>query len=137
MGIEAIQSYMDSNRVLDIVLQMRDELDHITLGAIEALDVDASRVAIGGMSAGGMAAIARLCRPHRFRGAILLATTGDWASLAARPNMDAPQQDDLDRLSPMSQLAHWRPIPVLAVHCQGDAWIPWAGSSGFYRRSRH
>ena len=121
----------DSSGVIDIVMQMRDELDPVTLGAIESLDIDGSRIAIGGMSAGGMAAIARLCRPHRFRAAMMLATTGDWTSLAAWSSMDTPQRAHLELANPIEHLSHWRPIPVLGVHCRADAWIPWTGQQRF------
>ena len=54
---------------LDVILRMIDEIDEITdaLGAFDGFDM--SRLAIGGMSAGGMAALARLTRPHRFTAA--------------------------------------------------------------------
>jgi dienelactone hydrolase len=120
-----------SNRVLDIVLQMRNELDGVTLGAIEALGVDSSRVALGGMSAGGMAAIARLCSAHRFRSAMLQATTGDWTCLEAWTAMHAQSQGAIVELNPIAHLDNWRPLPVLAVHSETDAWISWPHQQRF------
>ncbi|MCH2137069.1 MAG: alpha/beta fold hydrolase [Phycisphaerales bacterium] len=118
-------------RVLDIVLQMRDEIDAVTKAAAKSLGADERRLAIGGMSAGGMAAIARLCDPHPFQAALLLATTGDFTSLAAIAHMSPEARRRVEEADPMKRLHGWRDIPVLAVHARQDAWIPFKGQQGF------
>ena len=121
----------DPARVVDIVLQMADEIDAVTWAAIDALGVNADRVALGGMSAGGMAAIARLCLPHRFRALTLEATSGDWSSLASWSHLDDQARALATERDPIRHLEGWRPLPVLAVHARGDQWIPWSGQQRF------
>ena len=121
----------DPARVVDIVLQMVDEIDAVTWAAIDALGVNPDRVALGGMSAGGMAAIARLCLPHRFRALTLEATSGDWSSLASWSQLDEQARAKAMERDPIRHLDGWRPLPVLAAHARGDQWIPWSGQQRF------
>ena len=123
-------------RVVDIVLQMSAEIDTVTLGALDALQADAGNVAIGGMSAGGMAAIHRLCSVHQFKAAVLEATTGDWSNLASWSHLDDAARTRATQADPMRQIATWRPIPVCAVHSRGDQWIPFAGQQRFFEQLR-
>ena len=125
------ESLQDPSRVVDVVLQMVQELDALTWAATDRLNVDASRVAIGGMSAGGMAAISRLCTPHRFKAAILEATTGDWTTLTAWAHLDADARQRAAKADPMQHLEQWPPLPVCAVHSRADAWIPFDGQRCF------
>jgi alpha-beta hydrolase superfamily lysophospholipase len=111
-------------RVIDVVLQAADEIDAVVLTAIDRLGADARRVAIGGMSAGGMASIARLLRPHRFAAACLEATSGDWASLPMVSHASRPDRERIIANDPVTHLNAWRSIPVLAIHAKLDQWIP-------------
>jgi hypothetical protein len=61
-----------------VVRQMIEELDSLVEAIQTMPEFDAARMAIGGMSAGGMAALARLCRPHPFVCASVEATSGSW-----------------------------------------------------------
>lgn len=95
---------------------------------------DLNRIAIGGMSLGGMATLMRLCNivggEHPFRCAILEATTGDLDSVGPR----AKYSDEMvQRLSPINHLDKWKqPVPILAVHSALDEWVPIAGQRRFF-----
>jgi dienelactone hydrolase len=82
---------------------------------------DARRLAIGGMSAGGMVSLMRLCREHPFACAAVEATAGNLRVMEGRSFYDAER---VDRLNPMDHLRGWRPIPLLALHSRADQWIP-------------
>jgi dienelactone hydrolase len=117
---------------------MIDEIDEI-IEAVMALGVfDQSRIGIGGMSAGGMATLARLCRPHAFRCASVEATTGSWSHQAEREMFhDVPDQA-IAALNPIGRLgdatgrdAGWREIPLQAIHARHDEWVPIGGQQAF------
>jgi hypothetical protein len=84
-----------------------------------AFDLD--RMAIGGMSAGGMATLRRLCDPHPFRCAAVESTAGDFSRMRYEGRHDAPT---LEALDPMRHLDGWRPLPLLALHSEADEWVP-------------
>jgi len=116
--------YQHSDHTLMLAEQCAGEIDGVieALGAAEfngAFDLD--RVAIGGMSAGGIVAIVRLCRPHRFRAAAVEATTGDFGAMRGRAFFVEPLAS---RLNPIDHLDEWAPIPFLALHSESDEWIP-------------
>lgn len=89
---------------------------------------DLDRLAIGGMSAGGMAALRRLCDPHPFRCAAVEGTTGDLAGLYfgddGRRWPVAHDAERVARLDPTAHLGAWRPIPLLALHAEHDRVVP-------------
>lgn len=131
----ALQS---AEATLDVVAQMVDEID----GVVDALlnqptelgRFDAERLAIGGMSAGGMVTLARLCRPHRFRCATVEATTGSWRWQSHRamwkPELAA-------QLNPIDHVGTWRDIPLQAIHARHDEWVALAGQEEFLDAVRH
>ncbi len=97
---------------------------------------DLSRAAIGGMSAGGMVALTRLCRPHRFRCAAVESTAGDFQQMNAHEEFFTrggrdPEGELATRLNPMARLEGWRPIPFLALHSERDSWVPVAAIRTF------
>lgn len=69
---------------------------------------DLTRLAIGGMSAGGMVTLRRLATPHPFIAAGVESTAGDPASVAT-----------------------WQPVPLLALHSEADRLTPVAGMRAF------
>ena len=79
----------EPERILDHIERAIDEIDEI-LRSLGGLGFDLDRAAIGGMSMGGMVAIARLCRPHRFRAAVLEATEGTVESILETPTPQHP-----------------------------------------------
>jgi len=94
---------------------------------------DLDRVGIGGMSAGGMATLRRLCEPNSFRCAAVESTTGDLGSLFSHGDRAGGGVDAgrLARLDPMANLDGLAPIPLLVLHSEADAMIPWPIQSRF------
>lgn len=132
-GERADPSLQDAGHTLQIAEQCVAEIDAVlrSLAAPEFNGAfDLSRAAIGGMSAGGMVTLIRLCSPHRFVAAAVEATAGDFNA------MRNPREDQRDsgggffvpglaeRLNPIDHIDRWRPIPFLALHSESDEWIP-------------
>jgi dienelactone hydrolase len=131
---EDLQSPAHSMRVLEQALQEVDTVvatldDPAFRGAF-----DTSRIAIGGMSLGGMVALARLCHDHPFACAAVEATSGD---LTYARRINAPQHAEIiDRHNPIEHLERWRPIPLLALHSERDEWTPVEHIRSFIDRLR-
>jgi len=119
-----------SDRTLDVGQQMLGEIDPIVdaLGAMDLFDLD--RAGIGGVSAGGMTALARLCTRHRFRCVSVEATTGSWRHQSHRP-MFRDRDQELAGLDPIEHLAGWREVPLQALHARYDEWMPIEGQQAF------
>jgi len=115
---------------LEIVERMVAEIDPVTDAALADGQFDPESLAIGGFSAGGMATLVRLCRPHRFRAAIVEATTGDWSFQRGREMYDEPR---VLRMEPISHLHEWRPVPLLILHAERDEWVNVEGQRSFVR----
>ena len=119
---------------LGVLAQAIGEID----GVVEALAdpvfggaFDLDRLGIGGMSAGGMVTLRRLCDDHPFMCAAVESTAGNLGLLyggvraglvATAPAAHAP--DRLEPLDPIRHLANWRPIPLLALHSAADQVVP-------------
>jgi alpha-beta hydrolase superfamily lysophospholipase len=121
----------DSRHVLDVVRIMLEELDALAGAGVSSLGADPMRTGLGGMSAGGMVAIARLTRPHTWRCVVLEATTGSWAHQRARPMFARRDAASIAAIDPVNHLSMWHPIPVLAVHSKADEWVDWRGQAAF------
>jgi dienelactone hydrolase len=126
------------SRTLEVLAQMVGEVDQIVESLADpewggAFDLD--RMAIGGMSAGGMAALRRLCDPHPFVCASVEATTGNLAALyhpdAERPWPVSHPPERVRPLDPMQNLDHWRSIPLLMLHSEADRVVPIGGQREF------
>jgi len=117
--------------IIEAVLQAVEEVDGVVAEAVDRLDADPDTVAIGGMSAGGMAAIARMTRPHRLAAGVLEATSGNWSSLPRRAESGLATAELIRQRDPMTHLERWRAIPLLAIHSRLDAWIPFEGQWRF------
>lgn len=121
-----------------VLSQMVGELD----GVLEALrrgpeELDLTRLGIGGMSAGGMVALRRLCDPHPFRCAAVESTTG-WLHELYFPSLSPGhawtsrhRPGVVEPLDPMTHIAGFRPIPLLALHSEADHVVPLAGMRAF------
>lgn len=127
---------------LDVAEEAAGEID----GVVEALAAarwrgafDTSRMAIGGMSAGGMVTLVRLCRAHGFRCASVESTAGDFAQMKShtafitRGDRD-PSGEKAATLNPATHLENWRPIPLLAMHSESDQWVAVAAIRSFIER---
>lgn len=138
-GERFVEGRQGSDATLEIVEQMAGEID----GVIESLGqprfrgaFDTARVALGGMSAGGMATLIRLCSPHGFRCASVEATAGDFSMMKHFFNFYTsggrdPMGQRAARLSPAANLSTWSPIPLLALHSEADEWVPVAAIRSF------
>lgn len=122
----------DLAHVLDHIERAVDEIDDVVRD-LGRRGFDLHRMAIGGMSMGGMVALARLCRPHVFTAAILEATSGNWSVQKGR---QFPPTTAADRLDPIRHLDAWREIPTLAVHSRGDEWVDFDGQMRFLEAIR-
>lgn len=144
-GERFIPDYHTSARTLDALEQVLGEIDPVIddlTGGQWSACFDPARIAIGGMSLGGMATYRRLCDPHRFICATVEATTGWLVELyfpAARggiPAFHPYPKDTLRRLDPGAHLDLFRPIPLLALHSEQDQVVPIATTRGFIDRLR-
>lgn len=136
-------AYHSPAKTLDMLTQVVGEIDEVldALAAPEYGEVfDQERPAIGGMSAGGMATLRRLCDPHPFVCAAVEGTTGDLGALyAGSPERPWPVTHDPARVAAVDPARHldgFRPIPLLALHATGDQMVPIAGMQGFLEALR-
>jgi dienelactone hydrolase len=115
----------------DMLAQMIGEIDKV----IEALAdprwkgvFDLDRLAIGGMSAGGMVTLRRLCDEHPFVCASVEGTTGCINALYSNGGPWNVEQDGekLRSLDAESRVSQWKPIPLLALHAERDEIVPLA-----------
>ncbi len=134
-GERADAAMQEPGRTLDVLEQAQGEIDQVIesladpeYGAAGGGLFDLDRLAIGGMSAGGMATLGRLCDPHPFLCATVEATTGNLAGLYAgtadRPWPVSHPPERVAALDPMQHLASFRPIPLQALHTEADAVVP-------------
>lgn len=119
------------DRTLDVLTGALAELD----GVIAALGdpafagvFDVARLALGGMSAGGMVTLRRLAEPHRFIAATVEGTAGDLARLyreSPPPGLRVPHPPErVAALDPLPRVRAWRPIPLLSLHSEADQIVP-------------
>lgn len=131
-GERADEDLQTSARSLDVIGQAVGELDGIVGSLAEpALGgvFDMARLGIGGMSAGGMVVLRRLCDPHPFVAAAVEGTSGSLATLPSyQDRVDSPA---LRRLNPIDHVTTWKPIPLLALHSERDALVPVSGMREF------
>ena len=130
-GARFDENLQDARRSIEVVLQMVSEIDCVLEGLGELGGFDLRNAAIGGMSAGGMATIQRLLKPHDFNVAILEATAGNLESMRDLPLCDGLSSEEFHKLNPMEHLTQWRDIPVMAFHSRHDQWIPYSGQQEF------
>lgn len=120
----------------DVLTQMVSEIDPL-IESLRELDVyDLSRMAIGGMSLGGMVTLARLTRPHDFRCSAVEATTGSWSAQREREMFRGRVPGETRALEPIMNLDGWREIPLLAIHSRKDEWVKFSGQETFIEALR-
>ncbi|MEM1071353.1 MAG: alpha/beta fold hydrolase [Planctomycetota bacterium] len=128
-----------------VLAQMLGELDDAVAAARtidEAPSIDFGRIGIGGMSAGGMVALRRLCDSHTFVCAAVESTTG-WLAELYDPTLTEtpPCRADhdpavIEPIDPMRHLNTWRPIPLLVLHSEADETVPFLGMRAFTDKLR-
>ena len=121
-----------SERSMEVIEGMVNALPGMRDALAAHPGFDLERAAIGGMSLGGMVALARLCRPHIFKAALVEATTGDWTHLPSA--LHDPVR--ADAMEPTRHLDRWQPTPLLALHAELDEWIKIEWQRGFIERLR-
>lgn len=124
---------------LSVVRQALSEIDKIVDSLASMQRFDLSRMGIGGASAGGMAVLARLCKPHPFRCASVEATTGSWLHQRQRPMFAGLTEGQINELNPIANLQEWREIPFQAIHARHDEMVSFDGQAAFVEalRSRY
>ena len=118
------EPHQHPDRTLDVIQQAASEIDAVLTDLAHQRfngAFDTSRVAIGGMSAGGMVALHRLCAEHPFVCACVEATAGSFDFMRGRDFYREPLAIELD---PVRHINTFRPIPLLALHSRADEWIP-------------
>lgn len=119
-----------------VLTQAHDEIDAVSQSLRSLAAFDSERMALGGMSLGGMAALARLTRPHHFRCATVEATSGSWARQMDREMFRSRVAEDSQRLEPILHLQQWREIPLQAIHARHDEWVAFEGQAEFVNALR-
>lgn len=134
-GERAVPALQEAGRTLQVVEQMIGEIDRVVDDLRERFGAafDTERMGIGGMSAGGMATLRRLCDDHPFRCAAVESTAGDFAFM---PYGERYEADIVERLDPVRHLEGWRPVPLLALHSEADEWVPVGAIRGLVERLR-
>jgi dienelactone hydrolase len=132
------ETYQGPEKTLDLIAQARGEIDGVLQSIRESGRFDMSRLMIGGMSAGGMVTLSRLCLPHPFIGACVECTTGNLKDLytppPGMPGRPWPVEHDpmqVARYDPIAHIGAFDPIPLLALHIEGDEMIPISGQRKF------
>jgi len=125
-----------SEHTLATAEQASHEVDHVLddLRDRHGDVFDFDRLGIGGMSAGGVVTLLRLCSDHPFLCASVEATIGDFEYLRGKPFY---VEELVQRLNPVTRLDGWRPIPLLALHSEKDEWIPVDGMRSFVEALRN
>jgi alpha-beta hydrolase superfamily lysophospholipase len=132
-GARMDDALQQPERTLELVERMVGEIDPIIEAMCATGWFDHSRLAIGGMSAGGMAALIRLCAAHPFRAACVECTTGSLSWQRNRAMFDPPRAA---RLDPIQHLDAWRALPLLVLHNTLDAWVAVEGQREFVEALR-
>lgn len=121
---------------IDFAIEAVGEIDTIIEALAEPMPdagdhlFDLDRLAIGGMSAGGMVSLRRLCDPHPFKCALVEATSGRLTELyfPTDPTRDPwpieHMQEKVEALDPSRHLDTFEPIPLLAIHATTDELVP-------------
>lgn len=127
------EGLQDPARSLEVVERMAEEIDGVVADLERSGEHAGCGFGVGGMSAGGMAAMVRLTRAHRFDAALVECSTGSWRWQSGRAMFDPGR---VARLNPIDHLASWRDIPFLALHNVGDEWVAVDGQREFIEALR-
>lgn len=124
-----------ASHTLDILGAVLPEIDLVIESLADpmwqnAFDLD--RMGIGGMSLGGMATLRRLSDPagHDFVCASVECSSGDLCALydpqqGTHPWGLSASEAQTAPLDPRRFMQSFRPLPLLAMHSEADAIVPW------------
>lgn len=137
------KAFQGPERTIELIEQGCSEIDGV-LDSVRELGVyDMGRLMIGGMSAGGMVTLCRLCSAHPFVGACIEGTTGNLHDLYfPEPGSDGRgwlvkhDPSEVAKIDPIEHLEGFAPIPLLALHNTGDQMVPLAGQEKFLEALR-
>ena len=133
-GERFAENLQSAEAAFDVVMQMSEEVDSV-IQSLEAIGgFDTTRVAIGGMSAGGIAIILRLIHSHPFKACVLEATMGQWRLSRHHKIFSHLSDAQFNNINPADHLSGWEEIPVLAFHARHDEWIPYPAQEEFISR---
>ncbi|MHC5002425.1 MAG: alpha/beta hydrolase family protein [Planctomycetota bacterium] len=135
-GERAQAALQEPHRALDVVMQMADELDEVVAALSAVPELDTETLGVGGMSAGGMAVLSRLCRPHGFTCVSVEAASGSWRHQRHRAMFRDASDRRVSRGDPILNLAGWRELPLQAFHSRLDEWVAFAGQEQFIETLR-
>lgn len=131
-GERFTEAFQRPGHGLELIEQSAAEVDRVVAALGEDRfngAFDLSRVAIGGMSAGGMVTLVRLTRPHSFVCATVEAAAGSFSMMKGRGAFFTrggrdPEGVMAARLDPARHVEGWRALPLLALHSEADEWVP-------------
>ncbi len=140
----------DPARTLDVMARMLGEIGGVTAALREAHGpiFDTQRLGIGGMSMGGMVALRALCEPHPpgmpWRCAAVEGCAGWLAGMYfprehGLPTPPWPVDHPRERvreLDPCEHLDGMTPLPLLDLHSEADAMVPFEPQRRFIERLR-
>jgi alpha-beta hydrolase superfamily lysophospholipase len=149
-GERAWSGAHDPDSSLKVIAQAVDEIDAVVESLADprfggVFDLD--RIAIGGMSMGGIVTLRRLCDPHPFVCAAVEGTTGWLEGLYFPEDRNEPgevpprwvvrhERDAVAAVSAAAHLSTFRAIPLLMLHSEADRMMPFAVAKGFADRLR-
>lgn len=137
-----LQSAEGTVDMLAAALPEVDPVIEALLQGPHAAMFDGEKLGIGGISAGGMVTLRRLCEPHGFSCAAVEATTG-WLEGLYFPTDGGPSRWPVDHareaveaIDPMTHLDGFEPVPLLALHSEADELVPFGVQRRFIERLR-
>ena len=144
-GDRSEQALQKPDSTVELLTRAQPEVDvaiDALVNGLHAEMFDPGRLGIGGISAGGMVSLRRLCDPHRFRCAAVEATTG-WLEGLYFPDDQTQRRwpvehgrDAVAAIDPAQHLDGFKPIPLLALHSERDELVPFETQRAFIERLR-
>jgi len=139
-GDRADDALQTASGTVEMLTRALPEVD-MTIDALlqgpHASAFDSGRLGIGGISAGGMVTLRRLCEPHGFSCAAVEATSG-WLEGLYFPDAGGQHRWPVDHsrhavetIDPMASLEGFEPLPLLALHSEADELVPFAVQKRF------
>lgn len=144
-GERGAPEMQESRATLEVMEKALGEIDPI-IASLDGSLFDKSRLGIGGMSLGGMITLRALCepRPIPFKAAAVEATCG-WLTgmyFPAEHGLSVPPwpidhpRPRAESLDPAMHLSGFTPLPLLALHSETDAMVPWEVQRLFLEKLR-